>query len=86
VSFAHRFSRSAGDEGTIRWAIGLDVHRDFCEVRDLGGGPTPFRRADRDRPEAVELFAHSLGWDDRVALEMTGNAWEIARVLEPHRR
>jgi transposase len=35
-------------------------------------------------PERLELFAQSLGADDRVALEVTGNAWEIARILEPH--
>jgi transposase len=29
-------------------------------------------------------FAQSLGADDRVALEVSGNAWEIARILEPH--
>ena len=32
----------------------------------------------------LELFAQSLGADDRVALEVTGNAWEIARIIEPH--
>src|SRR5271167_840406 len=35
-------------------------------------------------PERLELFASSLAPDDRVALEVTGNAWEIARILEPH--
>jgi transposase len=30
------------------------------------------------------LFAQSLGASDRVVLEVTGNAWEIARILEPH--
>jgi hypothetical protein len=32
----------------------------------------------------LELFAGSLGPQDRVALEVTGNAWEIARIIEPH--
>jgi len=36
------------------------------------------------RPQELELFAHSLGPDDRVALEVTGNAWEITRILEAH--
>ena len=35
-------------------------------------------------PEALELFAQSLASDDRVVLEVTGNAWEIARIIEPH--
>ncbi len=37
-------------------------------------------------PEMLELFGASLGPDDRVALEVTGGAWEIARILEPHVR
>ena len=36
------------------------------------------------KPEQIELFARSLGADDEVALEVTGNAWEIARLVEPH--
>jgi hypothetical protein len=36
------------------------------------------------KPEALELFAQSLGAHDYVALEVTGNAWEIARIIEPH--
>jgi hypothetical protein len=32
----------------------------------------------------LELFAASLSTDDRVALEVTGSAWEIARIIEPH--
>src|SRR6266540_360622 len=35
-------------------------------------------------PAALELFAQSLGGDDEVALEATGNALEIARIIEPH--
>ena len=65
-------------------SIGLDVHRDFCEVAilDSCGGRARGRIA--TRPQDLELFAQSLGPDDRVALEVTGNAWEIARILEPH--
>ena len=36
------------------------------------------------RPETLELFAQSLDARDWVALEVTGNAWAIARILEPH--
>ena len=35
-------------------------------------------------PEALELFAASLDPRDWVALEVTGNAWAIAAILEPH--
>jgi transposase len=66
--------------------IGLDVHRDFCEVALSEDGE--LRSAGRigTTPQALELFAASLGSDDRVALEVTGNAWEIARIIEPHVR
>ena len=65
-------------------AVGLDVHRDFCEVAivDAGRVRSPGRVA--ARPEALELFAQSLAPSDLVALEVTGNAWAIARILEPH--
>jgi len=36
------------------------------------------------RPETLELFAQSLDASDWVALEVTGNAWAISRILEPH--
>jgi transposase len=59
-------------------AVGLDVHRDFCEVAivDAGRVRSPGRVA--ARPEALELFAQSLAPSDLVALEVTGNAWAIA--------
>src|SRR6266511_6366240 len=64
--------------------IGLDVHRDFCEVAISEGGKA--RRAGRvaSRPAELELFAQSLGSDDRVVLEATGNALAIARIIAPH--
>ena len=30
------------------------------------------------------LLAESLLATDRVALEVTGSCWEVARILEPH--
>jgi transposase len=35
-------------------------------------------------PQALQLFAEGLGRDDRVALEVSGNAWEVARIIRPH--
>jgi transposase len=64
--------------------IGLDVHRDFCEVAIAEGGEVRSAPRIGTTPEVLELFAQSLGRDDRVALEVTGNAWEIARTIEPH--
>ena len=64
--------------------IGLDVHRDFCEVAIVEGGEV--RRAGRieTTPATLELFAQSLDEDDEVVLEATGNAVAIARIIEPH--
>jgi transposase len=64
--------------------IGLDVHLDFCEIaiveqgRVRSGGRVP------STPEGLQVLANSLGRDDQVALEATGNALAIARLLEPH--
>jgi transposase len=63
--------------------IGLDVHLDFCEVaicetgRVRSGGRVP------TSPQGLAILANSLGPDDHVALEATGNALAIARTLEP---
>ena len=65
-------------------AIGLDVHRDFCEVAIAEEGKVRSAGRIATRPEVLELFAQSLTTDDRVVLEVTGNAWEIARIIEPH--
>jgi transposase len=65
-------------------SVGLDVHLDFCEVAIVEDGELRFAGRVDTTPERLELFAGSLCSDDRVALEVTGNAWEIARILEPH--
>ena len=64
--------------------IGLDVHRDFCEVAIAEDGELRSAGRIATVPETLGLFAASLGPRDRVALEVTGNAWEIARIIEPH--
>jgi transposase len=65
-------------------SVALDVHRDFCEVaiKDESG----LRLAGRVKssPQELELFAQSLAPDDQVALEATGPALAIARILQPH--
>jgi transposase len=65
-------------------AIGLDVHLEFCEVAIAEGGELRSAGRIATKPEEIELFAQSLAASDRVALEVTGNAWEIKRLLEPH--
>jgi transposase len=62
----------------------LDVHRDFCEVAIVEAGEVRSAGRIETTPATLELFAQSLCSADRVALEVTGNAWEIARILEPH--
>jgi transposase len=64
--------------------IGLDVHRDFCEVAISEAGEVRSAPRIKTTPEELELFARSLGRSDRVALEVTGNAWSVARMIEPH--
>jgi transposase len=64
--------------------IGLDVHRDFCEVAIAEGGEVRLAGRVETRPPALALFAQSLAASDQVALEATGNALAIARIIEPH--
>jgi transposase len=63
--------------------IGLDVHRDFCEVAIAAAGKVRPAGRVQTEPEAVALVGQSLGVDDEVALEATGNALEIA-IIDPH--
>jgi transposase len=65
-------------------SIGLDVHRDFCEVAIADRGRARSAGRVATVPEQLELFAASLAPTDRVVLEATGNALAIARILEPH--
>jgi transposase len=65
-------------------SIALDVHREFCEVAIKDGAEV--RSAGRVKTNAneLELFARSLAPDDQVALEATGAALQIKRLIEPH--
>ncbi len=65
-------------------AVALDVHREFCEVAIVADGRLRSAGRIQTRPDALELFAQSLDRRDWVALEVTGNAWAIAAILEPH--
>jgi transposase len=62
----------------------LDVHLEFCEVAIAQDGEVRSTGRIETTPERLELFGASLHPQDRVALEVTGNAWEIARILESH--
>jgi transposase len=65
-------------------SIGLDVHRDFCQVAITDGGRARSAGRIATSPEMLELFARSLAATDRVVMEATGNALAIARILEPY--
>lgn len=64
--------------------IGLDVHRDFCEVALVQDGRLRSVGQIMTAPAELEVFAQSLARDDVVAMEATANALAIARVIEPH--
>jgi transposase len=71
----------------VRWvgrAIGLDVHRDFCVVAICEDGKVRSAGRVPSTPEGLSALAESLVRTDRVALEVTGSCWEVARMLEPH--
>ena len=63
---------------------GLDVHRDFCVVAICEDGKVRSAGRVPSTPEGLGLLAESLLATDRVALEVTGSCWEVARILEPH--
>jgi transposase len=67
----------------MRW-IGLDVHRDFCEVAVVGEDGVRSAGRIATRVPVLELFAQSLAGDDVVALEATTGADQIVSVLERH--
>jgi transposase len=64
--------------------IGLDVHLDFCEIAIIEQGRVRSAGRVPSTPAGLEILANSLAPDDHVALEATGNALAIARLLEPH--
>src|SRR3954462_9903422 len=64
--------------------IGLDVLRDFWEVAIAEAGEVRLAGRVQTEPAALRLFAQSLGGEDEVALEATGNALGIARIIEPY--
>jgi transposase len=64
--------------------IGLDVHLDFCEIAISEQGRVRSAGRVPSTPAGLEILANSLAPDDHVALEATGNALAIARLLEPH--
>lgn len=74
-------------QSLVRWmgrGIGLDLHRDFCEIAICEDGVVRSAGRVAMTPEALEALAASLEPTDRVAMEVSGGAWGVARILEPH--
>jgi transposase len=71
----------------LRWvgrAIGVDVHRDFCVIAICEDGVVRSAGRVPSTPDGIGTLVESLERSDRVALEVTGSCWEVARLLEPH--
>jgi transposase len=70
-----------------RWlgrAVGLDLHRDFCVVAICEEGLTYSAGRVPMTVEGLESLVSSLQPTDRVVMEVSGGAWEVARRLEGH--
>lgn len=66
------------------WAAGLDPHREFCEIATCESGQTYGSGRVRMTAEGIEALAESLEPTDRVVMEVSSSAWEVARPLEGH--
>src|SRR3954453_18623926 len=68
----------------MRRVIGMDIHRTFAEVVFWEDGRLrPAGRVDMTR-SGLEGFGRTLGKDDEVVVEATGNAMTVVRVLGPY--
>jgi transposase len=70
----------------MRRVIGMDIHRTFAEVVFWEDGKLrPAGRVSMTRA-GLEVFGRSLGKEDEVVIEATGNAMAVVRVLSPYVR
>src|SRR3954463_13359061 len=68
----------------MKRVIGMDIHRTFAEVVVREDGRLrPHGRVDMTR-SGLEGFGRTLGKDDEVVVEATGNAMAVVRVLGPY--
>ena len=68
----------------MRRVIGMDIHRTFAEVVFWEDGKLrPAGRITMTRA-GLEAFGRSLGKEDEVVIEATGNAMAVVRVLSVH--
>jgi transposase len=72
------------EEQVMRRVIGMDIHRTFAEVVFWEAGKLrPAGRVSMTRT-GLEGFGRSLGREDEVVIEATGNAMAVVRVLSPY--
>jgi transposase len=57
---------------------------DFCELAVCEEGKVRSAGRVASTPEVLRVLAESLLPTDGVVLEVTGSAWEIVGILEPH--
>ncbi len=70
-----------------RRCVGMDVHRDECEIAIWEKGEVRSAGRIASRPEALERFAtETLRPSDEVALEATTGAGRVAAVIRPASR
>ena len=68
----------------MRRVIGMDIHRTFAEVVFWEDGKLrPAGRISMTRA-GLEGFGRSLGKEDEVVIEATGNAMAVVRALSPY--
>ena len=68
----------------MRRIIGMDIHRTFAEVVFWEDGRLrPAGRVMMTR-SGLQSFGRSLGKEDEVAIEATGNAMAVVRMLSPY--
>src|SRR6516162_6760343 len=74
------------EEQLMRRVIGMDIHRTFAEVVFWEDGKLrPAGRVSMMRV-GLEAFGRSLGKEDEVVIEATGNAMAVVRALSPYVR
>ena len=65
--------------------IGLDVHRDFCEIAIWEQGRVRAAGRVESRPSSLAAYAQTmLKATDEVALEATTGAGQVAEIIRPH--
>jgi transposase len=70
----------------MRRVIGMDIHQTFAEVVFWEEGKLrPAGRVSMTQA-GLEAFGRSLGKEDEVVIEATGNAMAVVRVLSPYVR